>query len=180
MVCHLSLAIYCKTYWQCLIGKRVAWLKVVFRIPDEHITKLSLPRQIGHLAYVEWFSRPRNKDSNSGMYPISRSYQNGVQEASVIEVDCIFWPCQLVPRFGWRANRAWTSSNVIDRCKHFLINNFIDHHTYQSIWWDCISTSPRDNHLVQLLHFISGVPTSRTWPLSKLYGWARSSSILYL
>ncbi|KAG1721614.1 hypothetical protein EDB19DRAFT_1898301 [Suillus lakei] len=115
-------------------GKRVARLKVIFRIPDEYVTKMSLPRQIGHLAYVEWFSQPRNKDSNSGMYPISRSYRNGVLDASVIEVDSMFRTCQLAPRFGRRANRAWTSNNVLDRCKHFLINNFIDHHTYQSIW----------------------------------------------
>ncbi|KAG1884751.1 hypothetical protein F4604DRAFT_1878691 [Suillus subluteus] len=111
-------------------GKRVARLKVVFRIPDEYITKMFLPRQIRHLAYVKWFSRPRNKDSDSGMYPISRSYRNGVQDASVIEVDSIYQTCQLVPRFSRRANCAWTSSNVIDCCKHFLINNFIDHHTF--------------------------------------------------
>ncbi|KAG1861617.1 hypothetical protein F4604DRAFT_1882423 [Suillus subluteus] len=115
-------------------GKRVAQLKVVFHIPDECITKMFLPRQIGHLAYVEWFLRPQNKDSNSGMYPISQSYQNGVQDASVIEVDSIYQTCQLVPRFSRRANHAWTSSNVINRCEHFLINNFIDHHTFQSIW----------------------------------------------
>ncbi|KAG1760626.1 hypothetical protein EDD22DRAFT_980541 [Suillus occidentalis] len=115
-------------------GKRVARLKVIFRIPDEYVTKMSLTRQLGHLAYVEWFSRPRNKDSNSGMYPISRSYRNGMQDASVIEVDSMLRTCQLAPRFGRRANRAWTLNNVIDRCEHFLINNFIDHHTYQSIW----------------------------------------------
>ncbi|KAG1893739.1 uncharacterized protein F5891DRAFT_962498 [Suillus fuscotomentosus] len=115
-------------------GIDVARLKVIFRIPDEYVTKMSLPRQIGHLAYVEWFSRSRNKDSNSGMYPISRSYRNGVLDASVIEVDSMFRTCQLAPRFGRRANRAWTSNNVLDRCEHFLINNFIDHHTYQSIW----------------------------------------------
>ncbi|KAG2741610.1 hypothetical protein P692DRAFT_20697615, partial [Suillus brevipes Sb2] len=99
-----------------------ARLKVIFRIPDEYVTKMSLPRQIGHLAYVEWFSRPRNKDSNSGMYPLSRSYRNGVLDASVIEVDSMFRTCQ--------ANHAWTSNNVLDCCEHFLINNFIDHHTY--------------------------------------------------
>ncbi|KAG1883313.1 hypothetical protein F4604DRAFT_1575913, partial [Suillus subluteus] len=115
-------------------GKRVARLKVIFRIPDEHLAKMGITRQIGHLAYVEWFSRPRNKDSNSGMYPISRSYQNGVRDTSIIEVDTMFRTCQLVPRFGRRANRAWSSNNVLDRCEYFLINNFIDHHTYQCIW----------------------------------------------
>ncbi|KAG1743582.1 uncharacterized protein EDB91DRAFT_1080985 [Suillus paluster] len=52
-------------------GKRVARLKVIFHIPDKHLTKMGVTRQIGHLAYVEWFSRPRNKDPNSGMYLIS-------------------------------------------------------------------------------------------------------------
>jgi hypothetical protein len=49
----------------------------------------------------------------------------GVLDASVIEVGSMFRTCQLAPRFGRRANRAWTSNNVLDRCEHFLINNFI-------------------------------------------------------
>src|ERR1700709_1095673 len=63
------------------------------------------------------------------MYPISRDYRNDVQCAEVVEVDSLLRTCQLVPRFGRRANRAlaWTSSNIIDRCDHFLINKFIDH-----------------------------------------------------
>jgi len=95
---------------------------------------MGLSGKVGHLAYVEWFSRPRNKDSNHGMYPISRSYRNSVQCAEVVEVESMFRTCQLVPRFGRRANRGWTSSNVLDQCEHFLVNNFIDHHTYQCIW----------------------------------------------
>jgi hypothetical protein len=92
-----------------MIGKRAARLKVVFCIPDEYLTKMGLWGQFGRLAYIEWFSRPRNKDANHGMYPISRDYRNGVQCAEVVEVDSLFRTCQLVPRFGRRANRAWTS-----------------------------------------------------------------------
>ena len=115
---------------------RVARLRVVFLIPDEYLIKMGLSAgEIGHLAYLGWFSCPRHKDLNHGMYSVSRNHRNSMQCAEVIEVGSIFRTCQLVPRFGRRANRAWTSGNVIDRCERFLINNFIDHHTYQCIWW---------------------------------------------
>jgi len=117
-----------------MIGKRPARLRVVFQLPDEYLSKIGLSGQVGRLAYIEWFSRPRNKDLNHGMYSVSRSYRNGIQCTEVVEVDSIFRTCQLVPKFGRWANRAWTSSNVIDQCEHFLINNFIDHHTYQCIY----------------------------------------------
>ncbi|KAG1739500.1 hypothetical protein EDD22DRAFT_982278 [Suillus occidentalis] len=52
-------------------GIEVTQLKVIFHIPDEHLMKMGVTRQIGHLTYIEWFSQPQNKDPNSGMYPIS-------------------------------------------------------------------------------------------------------------
>ena len=136
-VCRHDLSLLISKVFNYLTGRwRVAQLRVAFRIPDEYLTKMGLSAgQIGHLAYIEWFSRPRNKDPNHGMYTVSRSQQNSMTQcAAVVEVGSIFRTCQLVPRFGRRANRAWTSGNVIDRCERFLINNFIDHHSYQCIW----------------------------------------------
>lgn len=101
----------------------------------------------GHLAYVEWFSRPAasRRDANHRMYAVSRSMHKPlgvgrassgvtVREASIIEVDTIRRSCHLFPKFGLRANRAWTSSNVLDRCETFLLNNWTDHHTYQTVY----------------------------------------------
>ncbi|KAH7904793.1 hypothetical protein BJ138DRAFT_991184, partial [Hygrophoropsis aurantiaca] len=64
------------------------------------------------LAYVEWFTRPRNKDSNHNMYPVQKSFRDGERDSSIIEIDTIFRNCHLIPKFGGRANRGWTSENV--------------------------------------------------------------------
>ena len=119
-----------------LTGRRlgVAPFRVVFLILNEYLTKMGLQAgQIGHLVYMKWFSRPRNKDPYHGMYTVSPNHRNSMQCAAIIEVGSIFPTSQLVPRFVRRASRARTSGNVIDRCEHFLINSFIDHYTYHCI-----------------------------------------------
>ncbi|KAI0038549.1 hypothetical protein FA95DRAFT_1585466 [Auriscalpium vulgare] len=94
----------------------------------------------GHLAYVEWFSRPSRKEPASRMFIINKSQKSsgasgktGMQ-ASVIELETLRRGCQLIPRFGARSDRAWKTSNVLDRCSEFLLNNFSDQHAYQSIY----------------------------------------------
>ena len=90
----------------------------------------------GHLAYVEWFTRPTaaSKDVDSGMYVVSRSQTQGCRHAAIIEVDTILRTCQLVPKFGQRANRVWTPHNVLELCSTFFVNNFVNHLTYQIIY----------------------------------------------
>jgi hypothetical protein len=89
----------------------------------------------GTLAYIEWFTRPRHKAPAHKMYRVSRSMRSdGTRYASVIEVDTIIRSCQLFPKFSGRVNRAWSSDNVLERCEHFFVNNWLDHHTYQTTW----------------------------------------------
>ncbi|KZT24914.1 hypothetical protein NEOLEDRAFT_1156454 [Neolentinus lepideus HHB14362 ss-1] len=118
-------------------GKRVARLRAIFKIPEESVRETfgSAVRPPGPLAYIEWFTRAWDKDPNNLMFRVSQCKgQNGRKESAIIELDTIFRECHLLPKFEARANRAWTSLNVLDRCDHFFINDFADHHLYQTIW----------------------------------------------
>ena len=120
-----------------MLGLRVARLRVVFKIPKE-LEALTFGKDItppGHLAYVEWYTRPQQCDSDSGMYLISYSRMaNGTREASIIEVDNLVRIAQLSPNFGKRANRQWTSNTVLDDCDQFYVSNWKDQLMYQTIY----------------------------------------------
>jgi len=118
-------------------GKRVGQIRVIFKIPERFISQTfgTNVKPPGALAYIEWFTRPRQKAPAHKMYGVSRSMRSdGSRDASVIEVDTIIRSCQLFPKFRGRVNRAWTSDNVLERCEHFFVNNWLDHHTYQTTW----------------------------------------------
>ena len=119
------------------VGLRVAQVRVIFKIPEEHCVTLfgkdSTP--MGHLAYVEWFSvpKPQDRDQHSRMYRIKRSQTDGVRHTAIVKVDSLIRSCQLFPRFGPEADRAWFPENVLDLCSEFYINNFANHLTFQTI-----------------------------------------------
>lgn len=112
-------------------------IRVIFRIPERFSIQIFGPNaQLpGPLVYVEWFSRSQTKGRGHGMYPVSRSMRaNGQCDASIIELNRLIRPCHLFPKFSGNVDRAWKSSNVLERSKHFFVNNFLDHHTYQTTW----------------------------------------------
>ena len=118
-------------------GNRVGPFRVIFKIPKRFISQMfgSHVKPLGTLAYIERFTQPWHKAPAHKMYHVSCSLQSdGSRDASVIEVDTIIRSCQLFQKFGGRVNRAWTSDNMLERCKHFFVNNWLDHHTYQTTW----------------------------------------------
>ncbi|KAI0039517.1 hypothetical protein FA95DRAFT_1585270 [Auriscalpium vulgare] len=122
-----------------IAGQRIGRLRVIFKLPaflDDELFKSRGVDSPGHLAYVEWFSRPTEKDGDTSMYKITKSKKSNGKGlvSAVIEVESIRRGCQLIPRFGARADRAWKPSNVLDRCDSFLLNNYGDQHAFQSIW----------------------------------------------
>ena len=95
---------------------------MVFKIPS-HMEPVTFGENItppGHLAFVEWFTVPREKSLDHGMYQVSHSYTGvgtqRVREVAVVEVDSIVRICQLIPCFGKKVNRAWSSETVLDDC----------------------------------------------------------------
>ncbi|KAJ3998439.1 hypothetical protein F5050DRAFT_1798464 [Lentinula boryana] len=121
----------------CISNIRVARVRLVFTLPDKVANSLFaviLPNQNRpcHLAYVEWFTPfSASPDANHHLYQVSHSGVEGGHLASVIDVCQLIRSVHLFPKFGRVADRTWTSSTVLDKCKTFLVNSDSDRHIYQ-------------------------------------------------
>ena len=114
-------------------------MRLVFSIPDKGIKHLfpqvpshSLPK---HLAYIEWFTPFTTPHPDHGLYAVSRGVtRQGVRRAGIIPVDDLERSCHLYPDFGPVAPRAWTSSSVLEDCKHFFVNALSDKYMYKLVY----------------------------------------------
>ncbi|KAH9953413.1 hypothetical protein BC827DRAFT_1282164 [Russula dissimulans] len=115
-------------------GHRIAQVCVVFQIPKKVISTVFLSSTVSlpeHLAYVNWFSYvSRTRDSNHGMYGVSRLMQNSQRQASIIPVDSIFSSVHLIPRFGQNSLQESNSFTVLENCHNFYVNPFSDVDSY--------------------------------------------------
>jgi hypothetical protein len=86
-----------------------------------------------HLAYVEWYTRLLdNPEPNHLMYKISpQKDRDGSNMCSIISLANIRRSVHLFPKFGAFAPQEWSSSNVLDRCNTFFVNDFTDRHMYR-------------------------------------------------
>ena len=113
---------------------RVVQIRVVFQLPPSAQRSIFLnlrPAPPRDLVYVEWFSPLSTPPVDShGMYRISRSHRNGRCLASIIPLSDVCRSVQLFPVFGPVAPRDWQSSTVLEECRAFYVNPFIDRHTY--------------------------------------------------
>lgn len=84
-----------------------------------------------HLVYVEWFTpfRPR-PEANSHLYKVSRAHRGDVRIASIIPIGNITQSIHLIPLVGSTVPRDWNSATVIECCQSFLVNSFMNVHTY--------------------------------------------------
>ncbi|KAI9451738.1 hypothetical protein BJY52DRAFT_1154329 [Lactarius psammicola] len=117
-------------------GFRVAQVRVVFQLPRSALSSIFLssrPAPPADLAYVEWFSPLSTPDESHGMYRVSRSYRNGRRLATIIPLAEVCRSVQLFPAFGPSVPQQWQSSTVLDECRTFYINPFLDRHLYQSL-----------------------------------------------
>ena len=119
-------------------GLRVGQVRVVFQLPARTIRILFPNRPPPqHLAYVEWFSPfPRAPEAASGMYRISRAYGTdypGQRLASIVPAQALERSVQLFPCFGPTLDPQWTSYNVLDECKTFRVNPYVDNHFFRTV-----------------------------------------------
>lgn len=86
-----------------------------------------------HLAYVQWYTPLANEpDPNHLLYKVSpMKNQDGTNFCSIIPVANIRRSVHLFPRFGVFAPQEWTTSNVLDLCSTFFLNDFTDRHLYR-------------------------------------------------
>ncbi|KAH7906731.1 Zn-finger domain-containing protein [Hygrophoropsis aurantiaca] len=106
--------------------KRVAQVRFIFTLP-EHLRQ---PRTPTRLAYIEWFTPFRSRDPVNAMHSVSRSYLNRSPRAEVIPIERIVCSCHLVPKFGTHASQEWTMDNVLDTCKTFYLNCWVNFYMF--------------------------------------------------
>jgi hypothetical protein len=93
----------------------------------------SWPKEL--LAYITWYTRFKSSpDSVTGMYFVEPAMDSkGRPQGAIIKLSEIRQSCMLVPsRRNW--DESWTSSNILDRCPSFYINNLQTKYAYQSIY----------------------------------------------
>lgn len=116
-------------------GLRVAQLRVVFQVPEIAVSGLftqSPPPT--YLAYVEWFTPfPPEPEPNHLMYRISRSYKSRRRFASVVPITAIKRSVHLFPQFGPTIPRHWRATTVLEDCRTFYVNPFIDKEMYKAL-----------------------------------------------
>lgn len=124
-----------------VVDTRVAQVHLVFTISEAVSERIfdviPIHNRPRYLAYVEWFSPlPRQVHADTGMYPITRSYDGGDRLCSVIDIRRIVRSAHLLPKYGVgqiASKLDWTSSDVLDRCTSFWLNNHSDLDMFQHL-----------------------------------------------
>ena len=75
-------------------------------------------------------------DKSTSMYSIKSTWNlEGVPLGAVIPVSEIRQSCMLIPKYeNSESEGEWTSTNVLDKCLSFFINNWQYKYAYQTIW----------------------------------------------
>ncbi|KAG7094451.1 hypothetical protein E1B28_008047 [Marasmius oreades] len=121
-------------------GVKVGQIRCIFTLPkaglQEWFPETSI-QPAKYLAYVEWFTPfKQGPELNHLMYKVTHAFHPGehVRLASVIPVETICRSVHLYPRFGLHAPLEWKSSNVLQLCDTFFVNDFLDRATYATVY----------------------------------------------
>ncbi|KAG2158515.1 Zn-finger domain-containing protein [Suillus bovinus] len=109
-----------------LEGLQIVQLRFIFDIPCH----LRVAGQLCHLAYVEWFQPFCVRDELFQMHAVTRSYAGRAPRSSIIPVSSIIHSCHLISKFGTQVDRSWVAAHVLDSCKTFYLNTWIDMYTF--------------------------------------------------
>ncbi|EPQ50210.1 hypothetical protein GLOTRDRAFT_50901 [Gloeophyllum trabeum ATCC 11539] len=121
-----------------LEGTRIGRVKIIFRLPKSFAQDILSPWRNEPLLYVEWFSPLRSTaGKNHMMYEVNKppARVDGSRPGAILSLKEIRQTCQLIPRFGREdISPDWCSSNVLDKCSSFFVNNWASLYAYQTIW----------------------------------------------
>ncbi|KAE9386962.1 hypothetical protein BT96DRAFT_1026018 [Gymnopus androsaceus JB14] len=117
-----------RTEGTSLEGIRVAHVRVLFTLPRIYGLSIETP-----LAYVEWFTPFSTCHSSSGLYSLSRSTRMRHVYGEIVDAGRIIRNCYLSPNFGRVKNPSWTSINVVDDCKMFFFDPYVDLHLFGAV-----------------------------------------------
>ncbi|KAG2117574.1 hypothetical protein DEU56DRAFT_748054 [Suillus clintonianus] len=119
------------TQGTALEGLQVAQLRLIFELP-RHLTIVGQPNP-SQLAYVEWFQPFRARDEVFQMHAVTRAYAGCAPRSSIIPLSSIVHSCHLIPKFGTQVDRSWSAAHVLDSCKTFYLNSWIDMYTFYKL-----------------------------------------------
>ncbi|KAG1738098.1 uncharacterized protein EDB91DRAFT_1082859 [Suillus paluster] len=125
-----------------------------------------------HLAYVEWFTAfSATPDINHSMYRVSCSLQDGDRQASIVPVDNIRRLVHLIPKFGAVTPRDWSTSNVLDQCSTFFVNEFTDRDAFKASMMSvsfefCDSVAEKENWIPEKQWSTLTLPGLSRWELA--------------
>ncbi|KAJ3730701.1 hypothetical protein C8R42DRAFT_568649 [Lentinula raphanica] len=127
-------------------GTRIGRVKVLFRLPSQlnliGSHKSSVPSwwPPSVLAYIEWYSPPSLSIIEQNSHNMTSVHKlpliEGVVPWSIIPLSNIRQSCMLMPRYDKNSSDSsnWTSSNVLDKATHFLVNNWSSIYTYKTLY----------------------------------------------
>ena len=110
-------------------------VRVIFSLRDSDSRSLFPPHNPPppFLAYVDWYMPFQHANPNHGMYKVQRNLRDRVQIVTIVPLSAIHRSIQLYPDFESSTIAGWTSSNVLDICPRFFVNNYTDRHTHGTI-----------------------------------------------
>ncbi|KAG1843935.1 Zn-finger domain-containing protein [Suillus subalutaceus] len=114
------------TQGTALEGLQVAQVCLIFDLPM-HLRTTGQPF---HLALVEWFNPFRARDALLQLHTVSRSYAGQAPRTEVIPISQISRSCHLIPKFGTHVNQTWRRDFILDACKTFYLNPWIDMYSF--------------------------------------------------
>ncbi|KAI9461560.1 hypothetical protein BJY52DRAFT_1203368 [Lactarius psammicola] len=117
-------------------GYHVGRIRAIFSIPQKYHVRLFNPMVSVplHLAYVQWYSPLTDLDTNYGMFKIRpQTDLEGNWICSIVPVGNIRRSVHLLPKFGPVVPAEWTSSNVLDCCDTFFVNNLTDRQIFHTL-----------------------------------------------
>ena len=98
-----------------ILSLTIGQVQVIFSVLEQHS---SFPEP---LTYVEWFTQFGKPIPDLGMYQVSRSSHHHCRCASIIPVSQIECCVHIIPKFGGVMDRTWTTNNVLELCKNFML-----------------------------------------------------------
>jgi len=128
---------------------RVAQVRAIFLL-SERLRRIDPGLPSEPLAYVFWWQAPGNiPDPSSGLYTVRRAAAKGhgracgVPSTAVIPLSRIRHSLHLIPKFDCKLplrgvkcgpQSKWTSSDILEECNVFFINNFVNQDIYLRVF----------------------------------------------
>lgn len=127
---------------------RIGRLRVIFKLPSSLSLLTQAPANWPKepLAYIEWYKLSSAPGKYHNMYTISKPTSSSNPsshilvaapvQGDIVSIRTIRQSCQLIPASSSHSEwpSEWTSTNVLDTCSSFLLNNWSSKYAYQTLY----------------------------------------------